>query len=58
MQTHAAKLKQELEAAGYRFVRGDVWECHTGPVESPEWVDSSKSLGDLINSTAKALGVQ
>lgn len=56
MQTYTARLKRDLEAVGYRFERGDLWECYTGPDDTPEFVGSSHSLGELVNQTADALG--
>lgn len=50
--TSTAQSKRVLTDLGYTFNKTDVWQCREGN----KVLESSKSLGDLVNKVVKSIG--
>lgn len=51
-KTSTANSKRVLKELGYSFNKTDIWVCK----EAGKVVESSKSLGDLVNKVVKLIG--
>lgn len=51
-KTNTANSQRVLKDLGYTFNKTDIWVCK----EAGKVVDSSKSLGDLVNKVVKSIG--
>lgn len=50
--TSTADSQRILTTLGYSFNKTDIWHCK----EAGKVVESSKSLGDLVNKVVKSIG--
>lgn len=51
-KTSTANSQRVLKDLGYSFKKTDIWHCK----EAGKVVESSKSLGDLVNKVVKSIG--
>lgn len=51
-KTSTANSQRILKDLGYTFNKTDIWQCK----EAGKVVESSKSLGDLVNKVVKSIG--